>query len=150
MMHHRTPEGDEYTRLLLATFRLNGRLIAAGDELTREHGLSSALWQVMGALKNDPLPVPRIADTMGLTRQSVQRSVNILFERGLVSFAANPAHKKAKLVMLTAKGRETLNTIHQKQVLWANDIARGLDPIALHKAANLLESLVERLEHSGT
>ena len=150
MMHNRTPEGDGYTRLLLATFRLNGRLIAAGDELTREHGLSSALWQVMGALKNAPLPVPRIADIMGLTRQSVQRSVNILFERGLVSFAANPAHKKAKLVILTAKGREALDTIHQKQVLWANDIARGLDPIALHKAANLLESLVERLEHSGT
>ena len=105
MMCNRTPEGDEYTRLLLATFRLNGRLIAAGDELTREHGLSSALWQVMGALKNAPLPVPRIADIMGLTRQSVQRSVNILFERGLVSFAANPAHKKAKLVMLTAKGQ---------------------------------------------
>jgi DNA-binding MarR family transcriptional regulator len=150
MIQQRTPEGDEYTRLLLATFRLNGRLIAAGDELTREHCLSSALWQVMGALDNTPLPVPRIADTMGLTRQSVQRSVNILFERGLVSFAANPAHKRAKLVMLTTKGHEALNALQQKQVLWANDIASGLDPISLHKAANLLESLVERLEHSGT
>lgn len=148
MIPRRTPEADEFTRLLLATFRLNGRLIAAGDSLTKPFGLTSALWQAMGPLATGPLPVPRIADAMGLTRQSVQRSVNVLFERGLVSFAANPAHKRAKLVMLTAKGEETLAAIHAKQVEWANSIALGLDPVGLHNNANLLESLVERLERS--
>lgn len=41
---------------------------------------------------------------MGLTRQAVQRIVDVLAERGLVEFQANPHHQRAKLVVLTLKG----------------------------------------------
>jgi hypothetical protein len=33
--------------------RFNGRLLTAGDKLTKELGLSSALWQVLGAIDAD-------------------------------------------------------------------------------------------------
>jgi DNA-binding MarR family transcriptional regulator len=66
------------TELILETFRLNGRLIAAGDSLVRDLGLTRALWQILGAIALSPVPLPvaLIASNRGLTRQSVQKLVN--------------------------------------------------------------------------
>jgi len=54
------------TDLVLEVFRLNGRLIMAGDALVARIGLTSARWQVLGAIALDtgPAPVVRIADAM--------------------------------------------------------------------------------------
>jgi hypothetical protein len=46
----RTHEGELATQLILDTFRANGLLLAAGDELTAPKGLTAARWQVLGAL----------------------------------------------------------------------------------------------------
>src|SRR5215210_6586367 len=61
------------TELILETFRLNGRLLAAGDALVRDLGLTSARWQVLGAVAMSPVPLPvsHIARNMGLSRQGV-------------------------------------------------------------------------------
>ena len=63
---------DAVTELVLETFRLNGQLLAAGDALVAKVGLTSARWQVLGAiaLSAAPLPVAHIARNMGLTRQA--------------------------------------------------------------------------------
>ena len=64
--------------LILDVFRLNGDLLAAGDILVGDLGLSSARWQVLGAIALSPVPLPvaHIARNMGLTRQAVQRVVD--------------------------------------------------------------------------
>jgi DNA-binding MarR family transcriptional regulator len=92
--------------LALTIFAANGRLIGAGNELVAHLGLSSAWWQVLAALRysNVPLPTASIARNMGLTRQAVQRIVDLLAERGLVEFQSNPHHQRAKLVVLTPAG----------------------------------------------
>ncbi|MDH3233798.1 MAG: MarR family transcriptional regulator, partial [Alphaproteobacteria bacterium] len=41
---------EAVTALILETFRLNGRLLAAGDRLVGDLGLTSARWQVLGAI----------------------------------------------------------------------------------------------------
>jgi DNA-binding MarR family transcriptional regulator len=46
---------------------------------------------------------------MGLTRQAVQRVVDLLVERGLVSHQTNPHHQRAKLIVLTSAGRAALD-----------------------------------------
>lgn len=46
------------TELILETFRLNGRLLAAGDALVANIGLTSARWQVLGAIALSPVPLP--------------------------------------------------------------------------------------------
>jgi len=51
-----SPAGEALTHLIVDIFRLQGSLLAAGNELTRDLGLSSARWQVMGALVAGPLP----------------------------------------------------------------------------------------------
>ncbi|BBE74672.1 MarR family winged helix-turn-helix transcriptional regulator [Oharaeibacter diazotrophicus] len=93
--------------LVLEVFRLNGALLASGDALTRPLGLTSARWQVLGAVAGDGegATVSRIARGMGLARQSVQRVVDDLADAGLVALEDNPHHKRARLVVLTDEGR---------------------------------------------
>src|SRR5205814_345438 len=58
--------GGLVTELILEVFRLNGRLLAAGDRLVADLGLTSARWQVLGAiaLASSPMPVAWIARNM--------------------------------------------------------------------------------------
>ena len=145
-MSDHTKEGAGLTELILETFRLNGRLLAAGDLLTLDLGLSSARWQVMGAIADAPLPVAQIARNMGLTRQAVQRVANDLARERLVEFADNPNHRRAKLVRLTAAGRTALQEISRRQVAWSNHLAAGLGADAIAEALAVLRTLRRRLD----
>src|SRR5690348_13588316 len=94
------------TRVVLATFRANGLLLGAGDALGGEVGLTSARWQVLGALAlaDRALTVPQIARRMGLTRQSVHATVGRLRADGLIEQAINSDHRRSPLVRLTGPG----------------------------------------------
>lgn len=96
--------------LVIRIFATNGALVDTGNALVRPIGLTTAWWQVLGALGYSPVPLPvaHIARNMGLTRQSVQRVVELLLERGFVRLDANPHHQRAKLVVLTEAGRAAL------------------------------------------
>jgi DNA-binding MarR family transcriptional regulator len=141
-----SPAGKVLTHLILDIFRLNGSLLAAGNELTRDLGSSSARWQVMGALAAAPLPAAQIARNMGLTRQSVQRVVDVLAEQGLVTFAENPYHQRAQLVRLTAQGGHLLQEITRRQVQWVNALAQGLSAPEVQAVAQLIGLVRQRLE----
>ncbi len=147
-----TAQGAAATALVLETFRLNGRLLAAGDRLTRGIGLTSARWQVVGAiaLARRPLPVAQIARNMGLTRQAVQRVVNELAAARLVTFAANPHHRRAKLVVLTAAGRAAYTAATDRQIPWANHLGSGLDDAAIKAAVAVMRVMRQRLESAET
>jgi DNA-binding MarR family transcriptional regulator len=139
---------DAVTRVILQVFRLNGRLVAAGDRLVEGLGLTSARWQVLGAisLAHTPQSVASIARSMGLTRQAVQRTVNELVVSGLLQFAPNPHHQRAKLVMLTKKGMVAFGGATARQVPWANALGAGFRDRDLAIAEHVLSVLTERLE----
>ena len=143
-----TPEGAVLTELVLEIFRLNGALLAEGDRLVGDIGLTSARWQVMGAaaLSPVPLPVAAIARNMGLTRQAVQRVANDLEQAGLVRFAPNPHHQRAKLVVLTASGTAAYRAATARQAPWANRLAAGLDERRIRAARVLLRAISQRLD----
>ena len=71
-----------FTDLVLETFRLNGRLLAYGDSLVKPINLTSSRWQVLGSLPHNRATVSEIARYMGLQRQSVQRTIDVLCKRG--------------------------------------------------------------------
>lgn len=135
---------------MLETFRLNGRLLAAGDRLVAPIGLTSARWQVIGAvaLAGQALPVAHIARNMGLARQSVQRIANELEAEGLISFADNPHHRRARLVGLTARGRKVYDAAILRNTAWSDDLARGLKSQAIKPALRLLREIRKRLERN--
>ncbi len=121
-------KADAITDLILETFRLNGRLLVAGDALVADVGLTSARWQVLGAIALSPVPLPvaHIARNMGLTRQAVQRVVNEIEHDGLVRFEPNAHHRRAKLVLLTARGKAAYDAATERQGPWANKLSEGL------------------------
>jgi DNA-binding MarR family transcriptional regulator len=136
------------TNLILETFRLNGRLLTAGDALVSDLGLTSALWQVLGAVAMSPVPIPvsHIARNMGLTRQTVQRSANELEAQGFIRFAPNPHHQRAKLVLLTDRGREAYEKARQRQRPWAASLTNGLTDQEIEAATIVLRSVRQKLE----
>jgi DNA-binding MarR family transcriptional regulator len=144
----RTTSGVAVSKLIVAIFRLNGRLLVAGDRLVANLGLTSARWQVLGsiALSPAPEPVARLARNMGLNRQGVQRIVGELVAEGFVELKDNPHHRSAKLVVMTAKGLKAYDAALRVQAPWVNMLGEGLNPKAIEKAGRILEGLRQRLE----
>jgi DNA-binding MarR family transcriptional regulator len=136
-------DAAEVGKLVVETFRLNGQLLAAGDRLVKPLKLTSALWQVLGALRESetPLTVSQIARAMGLQRQSVQRNVDILKDQGLVKLVNNPNHRRAKLVMATADGRKATAAALRRQVEWAKSVIETVGMPEIQLATQTLAKL---------
>ena len=143
-----TPAGQALTSLILAIFRLNGRLLLAGDRLVAGLDLSSARWQVLGAiaLAERPQPVAWLARNMGLNRQGVQRIVNEMRDDGLLEIKPNPHHRRAHLVVLTKRGKEAFEAATRLQVPWVNGLAEGISAKDLAVTQRVVAALCERLE----
>ena len=99
--------GQAVSDLILDLFRVNSLLIATGDRLVAGLRLTSARWQVLGAVvaAKRPQPVAWLARDLGAHRQNIQRIVNDLRRDGLLEFQPNPHHKRAPLVVLTDSGQ---------------------------------------------
>lgn len=143
-----TSAGRELTELILEIFRVNGRLLLAGDRLVASLGLTSARWQVLGAahFAGDPQTVSQLARGMGLNRQGVQRIVNELEAEGIVEFRINPHHRRAPLVALTKRGAAAYAAAERRQIPWVNALARGMRADDLKAALALVATLRQRLE----
>ena len=124
----RTPAGDALTDLMLDLFRAMSLLLTAGDRLVAPLGLTSARWQILGAIVSTerPQPVSWLARDLGANRQNVQRIINDLHKNGLVAFETNPHHRRAQLVVLTDKGRRAFDAAMELQAPWVNELADGL------------------------
>ena len=123
--------------MVLATFRANGLLLAAGDALAAHDGLTSARWQVLGAVEmaGQPLTVPQIARRMGLARQSVDATVNALVAYGLLERARNLDHRRSALVPATPRGDEVYLSLQKRQAAWVDELAAGLSSADLSDRA---------------
>jgi len=139
--------GPLFTKLVPTVFRLNGALVATGDELVGDLGLSTARWQVLGMIVGGPLTVSGIARRMGLSRQSVQRIANCLVADGFAEAAANPDHQTAKLYSLTPMGERVMAEVGRRQRAWAARLAKGIAATSLEDAERLLQVLCARLEN---
>ena len=140
-----TPAGKTFTDLVLEVFRLNGRLLAAGDRLTKPLALTSARWQVLGAIERGR-SAAQIARRMGLARQNVQRLADALEKEGMVAYAPNPDHQRAKLVCLTERGKKAFDQLGQRQEAWANQIASSVRHPELKVTLEVVRKLRSVLE----
>ncbi len=143
-----TEAGEAVTDLILDVFRLNGRLLVAGDRLVAELGLTSARWQVLGAIAyaEQPETVAWHARSMGLHRQGIQRIVNELANEDIVDFRENPQHKRAHLIVLTAKGQKLFEAAVALQAPWVNNLSKDLKLKDIATAQRIIGQLKTRLE----
>jgi DNA-binding MarR family transcriptional regulator len=144
----RTPAGDAVSKVILDLFRLNNRLVTAGDRLVAGLGLTSARWQILGAIVHAerPQPVAWLARDLGANRQNVQRIVNDLQHEGLIAFAPNPHHRRAQLVILTDKGRQTYDDAMRLQAPWIDALSDGLRVEDIETTHRVMAALRHKLE----
>jgi DNA-binding MarR family transcriptional regulator len=116
----------------LLVFKLNGQFLELAEHLARPAGITAAWWQVLGAVINEPLSVSAISREMGITRQAVQRTADVLVGRDLAEYRENPAHRRAKLVAVTQQGRAAISLISPHHALHARALsgAAGQDRLA--------------------
>lgn len=136
------------TQLALSVFRLNGVLLQWGDQLVAPLGLTSARWQMLGAiaLAGTPLTAPQVGEAMGVTRQGAQKQLNLLLEQGLVEAHSNPAHRRSLLYALTPQG---LALYCKADAIWtaqAAELAALIPAAQSGTATQTLESMLRALQ----
>jgi DNA-binding MarR family transcriptional regulator len=144
----RTAQGEALTNLMLDLFRLNSLVLTAGDRLVAGLGLTSARWQILGAIvtAGRAQPVAWLARDLGANRQNVQRIINDLNRDGLVAFETNPHHRRAQLVVLTDKGRQAFDAAMRLQAPWINRLSEGLQVAEIEAAHRMMVALRRKLE----
>lgn len=142
----RTPLGDAFSDVIVRMIQLQGFLSEAGDALARPAGQTSARWQVLAAVEDEPHSVAEIARILTLARQSVQRVADLLEDDGLVAYEPNPRHRRAKLVVLTHTGRAALSQIQSAQRGWADALGAELGARDLERLTKLLDKVLRVAE----
>jgi DNA-binding MarR family transcriptional regulator len=145
-----TEAGGLLTEVILATFRLNGRLMEVAQRLAAEGGLTAAWWQVLGGVLDQPRTVAEIGRRMGMTRQGVQRIADLLAANGLAEYRPNPSHRRAKLLACTEAGYWAVRQISLAQHPWSNQVGAEIGPDNLRPALATMQRLIATLEGSGT
>lgn len=138
-----SPKAEKLTAIALSVFRLNGQLIEWGDHFSLQHGLTSARWQVLGAISlaaEDPT-IPQIAAAMGVTRQGVLKQINLLVEEKLVEPLPNPTHKRAQLYALTKKGQAVYQALEQRWQKHVRDMSGEFSVADLDAAIRVLSTM---------
>lgn len=98
------------------TVRLFHRLKASAEEVHGGGEMTAARRGVLrGLLMSGPQTVPQMARARPVSRQFMQSLVNELRTAGLVELRENPAHKRSRLVALTAKGNEAIEAMLRKE-----------------------------------
>ena len=143
-----SPKRMLFLDLVLSVFRLNGLLIAEGDEMTEALGLTSARWKVIGviALSSSGLTVPGIARVLGQSRQAVQRITDVMVTDGLLSYHCNPKHKRSVLVVLTEEGRAAYKDLRDVQDPWAIQNTDDISIEELDAGLRLVRRLIQKFD----
>ena len=141
-----SPAAEALTDVVLATFRLNGRLMEAAQAMAAEGDLTAAWWQVIGGVLDQPRSVAEVARRMGMTRQGVQRVADVLVARGLAEYRPNPAHRRAKLLAPTEAGYWAVRRISLAQHPWAERIGGAIGARELRAMHRTMRRLIATLE----
>jgi DNA-binding MarR family transcriptional regulator len=142
----RTPAGDAFTTLLGQVIGVTRRFTTIGEALAKPAGQTLARWLVLETIQGNPATVAQIARTLHLTRQGVQRLADLLVRDGLAAYQDNPAHRRAKLLRITAQGRTALRTIQTAQAAWADALGAKLGEEDLQQASIVLDQVLQALQ----
>jgi GntR family transcriptional regulator, transcriptional repressor for pyruvate dehydrogenase complex len=123
----------QFKSLTQAAFRFSNLLTVERDRLVQELGLTSARWQIIETVGQQPGPVSaaHIARQLQISRQAVQRVLNDLAKLGLVQLAADAADKRAQLVSITLQGSEMLLELDNRSEVLRKKISDDHQPIVV-------------------
>lgn len=125
--------------------RLNLALKAVAERLHHEDGLSAGDRSILLDLVDGARTVPGLARLRPVARQVMQRAVDSLVGRGLVTTQPNPEHRRSVLVALSTKGVAVTRNIRQRERTFVLRYFRDSDPKAIARANSLLTALHEAI-----
>ena len=135
--------GEAIATLSVQIFQLSSQLLAWGDHFVAPEGLTSARWQMLGAiaLAGAPQTAPQIAARMGTTRQGAQKQINLLLADGLLEAHENAAHMRSLLYSLTPQGAAVYESVSRRWLAQAAAWGAGLEAGDLAAAVRVLKHL---------
>ncbi|MGO1320690.1 MAG: MarR family winged helix-turn-helix transcriptional regulator [Galactobacter sp.] len=141
-----------FTSLVSPVAALQAELLYTAQRVAEDHGLTAARWQVLSAAGAEPDSVAGIAHGLGLARQSVQRVADDLVRADLATWAPNPRHARAKLLVPSEAGRQRLADAAAAQSAWMADVeerlrAASLNDEAVATAVQVLNTVIEASEN---
>jgi DNA-binding MarR family transcriptional regulator len=142
----RTPAGDALTDLIGQVVQLIRRFSVAGEALAKPAGQTLARWLLLESIDTAPATVAQIARAMHVARQSVQRLADVLVRDGYAVYQDNPAHRRAKLLAITPRGRSALRTIQAAQAAWSDRLGGELGEAELRRVSAVLDRVLQTLE----
>ena len=150
--------GDEWWRELSELFdesvRFYLRLSAIAAKMHGQGPLSGPRRTVLVNLhRSGPRTVAQLAREREQSRQRFQPLVNALIADGLLQPVPNAAHKQAPLIVLTAKGRRTVERIHAVEQAWRPRLDVSISKTRLADATRVLSDVrggLERLLRGDT
>lgn len=127
-------------------YELAGRLREHGEAIAQTVGQTQARWQVLSAAATaPPLTVPQIARVLGVTRQNVQRIADLLVGDGSAQFQDNPDHRASPHLVLTRRGRATLDQLGKAARSLHTRLSRKLSASDIAAAQRAIRRLLEAL-----
>lgn len=144
-----TLRGEELSRLVWKILQTASRLIEAGNRLSAPFGLTSARWQVMGAIAREPASVADVARRLSQARQGVQRLADEMVRDGLATYHPNPKHARAKLLAPTEQGATAYRKLMEQQAKWVEAMSADMRLADIAGARALLARLDAGMENSG-
>jgi DNA-binding MarR family transcriptional regulator len=134
---------DELPLLIADLFEAAGAVRRHGDTIASLAGQTQARWQVLSVLSQGDWTVPRAARRLGVSRQAVQRTVDLLRAAGLVEIEHNPDHRRSPLVRLTDAGHQALAAITAEGRRWNALVASRIDARDLATTRSVLRALID-------
>lgn len=117
-----------------------GKVHRKGKVMVREPGLLKDLD------RGGPKTVPQLARARRVSRQYVQTQVNRFTEKGLVEFAANPAHRRSPLVRLTGEGKVFVDAVKRRETELYEKLGVDIPEQDLRNATKVLRAVREYLD----
>lgn len=135
---------DDIARLIKLIGLCARRLKAARGS---RDGMSPSLRVILECLgEQGPQTVPHMAEVNGVSRQHIQKHVDLLIGSGHVELRRNPTHRRSAIVALTEKGAAVFAEIQRQEREFQAGLASGLDGAGMAQALAKLQALADRIE----
>ncbi len=122
------------------------------DRTLQSHGLSQTMVMPLIVLNraNGPVRQGLIADEIGVEGPSLVRVIDALERDGLISRVSDPVDRRAKMVALTASGKDKAAEIEIILADIRNELTVDIDPENLATTLDVLQQLLGKLADRET
>ena len=134
-------------KLVGEVLRASARIAVSRNTLLIGFGATGPRLRLMKMVrrKREPRTVSQLARAIGVSRQTLQATVQDLVKVGFIDLEPNEQHRRAPIVMLTPDGEACLDRLLQVEQRWLADLARGFDAHVLAQTEWVIRCLRERL-----